>query len=217
EQVEAKELFMFANQYGEAMKIQVQDQVTSEKRDHLQAQIDILEKALRIQSVDYLGQMVPINTNIAQHALFSAQPRTSVSVNNPVGVRAVHFKSNNGAVLTTYEARVMGAVQAISYKQYHGHGVVELKYSDIIREMGLSDGAANYKRIQEALMRLKDIEVTLTQYQRSKGAEYEEIKLTRLIDEIVFRRKVGSASHYQFKFQIRLPQWLTDANREGNL
>ncbi|MFS0728364.1 replication initiator protein A [Paenibacillus sp. 1P07SE] len=216
EKVESKDLFMYANQFGESLKLRIQEQ--QDQREYLQAQVDILEKALRIQSVDYLRQLVPINTNIAQHALFSAQPRSQVAVMNPHGVRAVHFKNNTGSVLTTYEARVMGAVQALSFKQHnHDSAVVELKYADIIREMGMSDGAENYKRIQEALIRLKDIEVTLTQYQRAKNAEYEEIKLTRLIDEIVFRRKVGSATHYQFKFQIKLPQWLVEANREGNL
>ncbi|MBP1991507.1 hypothetical protein [Paenibacillus eucommiae] len=57
----------------------------------------------------------------------------------------------------------------------------------------------------------------LTQYQRAKKAEYEEIALTRLIDQIVLRRKIGTPDHFQFKFEIHFPNWLVEANREGNL
>lgn len=217
QQVSVKNLFMYANQWGDALKNR---QIDSEDQELLKAKNDILERALRVKSVDYLREVVPFNTNIAQHALFSANPRASTKqVQSTVyGVRNVFIKHSNGEVLTTYEARVMGAIQSLWFKKnVNGSPSVELKYADILAEMGLSDGSANYKRIQEALVRLMNIEVTLTQYQRSKNAEYEEIALTRLIDQIVFRRKIGTTSHYQYKFEIRLPEWLVEANRAGNL
>lgn len=222
QQVSVKNLFMYANQWGEALKTRQLE--GGKDQTLLRAKNDILERALRVKSVDYLREVVPFNTNIAQHALFSANPRgSSKQVTSTVyGVRNVYIKHTTGEVLTTYEARVMGAIQSLWFKKNingsaNGSASVELKYADILTEMGLSDGSANYKRIQEALMRLMNIEVTLTQYQRSKNAEYEEIALTRLIDQIVFRRKIGTSNHYQYKFEIRLPEWLVEANREGNL
>lgn len=220
QRVQAKGLFMYANQHGEILKAQLQDdQCTGPDRVLIQAKIDILERALRVKSVDYLKELVPFNTNIAQHALFSAKPKNMIGQAGITvkGVRSVHIKSKNGEVLTTYDARIMGAIQSLWFKQSGGKSAVELKYADILNELGLSDGASNYKRIQESLIRLKDIEVTLTQYQRSQNAEYEEIALTRLIDQIVFRRKVNTIDHYQRKFEIRLPEWLVQANRDGNL
>ncbi|OMD35642.1 replication initiator protein A [Paenibacillus odorifer] len=213
--VSVKSLFIYANQMGEQMKASLNDPNT----DHafMKSKIEIMERALRVKSVDYLREVVPFNTNIAQHALFSANPRTPQALTTAKGVRSVHIKSPSGETLTTYEARVMGAVQSLWFKNNNGKPSVELKYADILAELGLTDGAANYKRVQEALIRLMQIEVTLTQYQRSKDGEYEEIALTHLIDQIVFRRKVGSANHYQYKFEIRLPEWLVEANRAGNL
>ncbi|WP_025692645.1 replication initiator protein A [Paenibacillus zanthoxyli] len=213
--IPVKSLFMYANQTGELLKTQLLDP----KADHafIKAKIEIMERALRVKSVDYLREVVPFNTNIAQHALFSANPRSNQVLTTANGVRSVHIKSATGETLTTYEARVMGAVQSLWFKLNVGKPSVELKYADILSELGLTDGAANYKRIQEALMRLMKIEVTLTQFQRSKDGEYEEIALTRLIDQIVFRRKIGAANHYQYKFEIRLPEWLVEANRAGNL
>lgn len=216
QQVSVKNLFMYANQWGDALKSRQKD--GQGEQNLLKAKNDILERALRVKSVDYLREVVPFNTNIAQHALFSANPRGKQVTSTVYGVRNVFIKHPSGEVLTTYEARVMGAIQSLWFKKnVNGSPSIELKYADILAEMGLSDGSANYKRIQEALMRLMNIEVTLTQYQRSKNAEYEEIALTRLIDQIVFRRKVGTTNHYQYKFEIRLPEWLVEANREGNL
>lgn len=219
-EVPAKSLFMFANQYGEALKVRLLDpQCTGPDRVHAQAKVDILERALRVKSVDYLKELVPINTNIAQHALFSAKPKNTIGQSGITveGVRSVHIKSKSGEALTTYDARVMGAIQSLWFKQSDESPVVKLKYADLLGELGLTDGANNYQRIQESLIRLKDIEVTLTQYQRSKDAKYEEIALTRLIDQIVFRRKVGSTDHFMRKFEIRLPEWLVQANQNGNL
>ncbi|WP_433947027.1 replication initiator protein A [Paenibacillus sp. SN-8-1] len=216
--VPVKSLFIYANQNAEGLKTQLQNN----DADHalIKAKIEILERALRVKSVEYLREVVPINTNIAQHALFSANPKnaSSQTMTTAHGVRSVHIKNTTGEVLTTYEARVMGAIQSLWFKKnVAGRPSVELKYADILNELGLTDGSANYKRIQESLMRLMNIEVTLTQYQRSKNSEYEEIAFTRLIDQIVFRRKVGTTNHYQYKFEIRLPEWLVEANREGNL
>ncbi|GAK43420.1 RepB family plasmid replication initiator protein [Paenibacillus sp. UMB7766-LJ446] len=216
--VPAKSLFMFANQYIDTVKTQQHDNESDAAR--AKATVEILERALKVKSVEYLREVVPINRNIAQHALFSANPKNVP--NQPTttvhGVRSVHIKNNTGEVLTTYEARVMGAIQSLWFKQnIDGKPYVELKYADILNELGLTDGSANYKRIQEALMRLMKIEVTLTQYQRSKDSEYEEIAFTRLIDQIIFRRKVGTTNHFQYKFQIKLPEWLVEANRVGNL
>lgn len=216
QQVQAKTLFMFANQHADSLKAQLQG-VTD--KGLIQAKIDILERALRIKSVDYLKELVPFNTNIAQHALFSAKPK-NVATQGALtvdGVRSVHIRSKNGEVLTTYDARIMAAIQSIWFKQSGGKPAVELKYADILNELGLTDGANNYKRIQESLIRLKDIEVTLTQYQQSQNAEYEEIAFTRLIDQIVFRRKINTTDNFQRKFEIKLPEWLVKANREGNL
>lgn len=220
QRVLSKGLFMYANQHGETLKAQLQDkQWTGNERAFIQAKVDILERALRVKSVDYLKELVPFNTNIAQHALFSAKPKNVIDQGGVTidGVRSVHIKSKSGESLTTYDARIMGAIQSLWFKQSQGKPVVELKYADILNELGLSDGSTNYKRIQESLIRLKDIEVTLTQYQRSQNAEYEEIALTRLIDQIVFRRKVNTTDNYQRKFEIRLPDWLIQANRNGNL
>ncbi len=209
----AKSLFLYANQHGETLKLQLRQ---GEK--NVQAKVDILERALRVKSVDYLKELVPFNTNIAQHALFSANPKNTVTKNGLTveGVRSVHINSKSGEVLTTYDARIMGAIQSLWFKQNGNSSTVELKYADILAELGLSDGATNYKRIQESLIRLKDIEVTLTQFQRAKNAEYEEIALTRLIDQIVFRRKLNTTDIYQRKFEIRLPEWLVEANKDGN-
>ncbi|MDQ0496853.1 replication initiator protein A [Paenibacillus brasilensis] len=218
--VPVKSLFMYANQSIESLKTRLDKDNDTANHALIKAKIEILERALRVKSVEYLREVVPINTNIAQHALFSANPKnvSSQMMTTVHGVRSVHIKNNTGEVLTTYEARVMGAIQSLWFKKnVDGKPYVELKYADILCELGLTDGSANYKRIQEALMRLMNIEVTLTQYQRSKDAEYEEIAFTRLIDQIVFRRKVGTTNHYQYKFQIRLPEWLVEANREGNL
>lgn len=219
QRVSVKNLFMYANQWGETLKTRQLE--GGSDRALLKAKNDILERALRVKSVDYLREVVPFNTNIAQHALFSAIPRGTNGQTLTAaahGVRNVYIKHTTGEALTTYEARVMGAIQSLWFKKnVNGRATIELKYADILAELGLSDGSANYKRVQEALMRLWNIEVTLTQYQRSKNAEYEEIALTRLIEQIVFRRKVGAPSHYQYKFEIRLPEWLVEANREGNL
>ncbi|WP_246062072.1 replication initiator protein A [Paenibacillus oralis] len=218
QRVSVKALFMYANQWGETLKSQQLE--GGNDRLLLKAKNDILERALRVKSVDYLREVVPFNTNIAQHALFSANPNggNGQAPTTVHGVRNVYIKQTTGEVLTTYEARVMGAIQSLWFKKnVNGQPTIELKYADILAELGLTDGAANYKRVQEALTRLWNIEVTLTQYQRSKNAEYEEIALTRLIDQIVFRRKVGTPSHYQYKFEIKLPEWLVEANREGNL
>jgi hypothetical protein len=77
-------------------------------------------------------------------------------------VKSVHIKNNTGEVLTTYEARVMGAIQSLWFKQnVNGTPYVELKYADILNELGLTDGSANYKRIQEALMRLMKLQSPL--------------------------------------------------------
>ena len=216
--VPVKSLFIYANQTVDVLKADLQDA----NADHafVKAKIEILERALRVKSVDYLREVVPINTNIAQHALFSANPKNVPSqvMTTAHGVRSVHIKNNTGEVLTTYEARVMGAIQSLWFKKnIDGKPSVELKYADILSELGLTDGSANYKRIQESLMRLMNIEVTLTQYQRAKNADYEEIAFTRLIDQIVFRRKVGTTNHYQYKFEIKLPEWLAEANKEGDL
>lgn len=218
--VASKVLFLYGNQRIELLRTQLQQQDSNFDDSLLKVKLEIIEGALRIKSVDYLRNLVPVNTNIAQHALFSANPR-SVSkqlMKTVHGVRSVHIKNNTGQIMTTYEARVMGAVQSLWFKKnVDGKHSVELKYSDILQELGLSDGSANYRRIQDALLRLMNIEVTLMQYQKSKDSEYEEIALTRLINEIVFRRKVGSSSHYQYKFEIKLPDWLIEANKEGNL
>lgn len=214
--VPSKALFMFGNQAGECLRADLEDEANDKQL--IKTKIDILENAMRMKAVDYLRDVVPINTNIAQHALFSANPRSKQVLTTAHGVKAVHIKSATGSALTTYEARVMGAIQSLWYKQNdNGKATLSLKYADIISELGLSDGSANYKRIQESLLRLKDVEVTLTQFQRSKNAEYEEIAFTRLLDQITFRRKVGTTSHYQYKFEIKLPDWLVEANREGNL
>jgi hypothetical protein len=78
-QVQAKSLFMYANQYGESLKARLQDdQCTGRDREHAKAKADLLERALRVKSVDYLKELVPINTNIAQHALFSAKPKNTI-------------------------------------------------------------------------------------------------------------------------------------------
>lgn len=215
-EINAKSLFLFANQYGESLKLQIR-QEDVERGAIVQAMVDILERALRVKSVDYLRELVPFNTNIAQHALFSAKPKNTVPTKGITveGVRSVHIKSKNGDVLTTYDAKIMGAIQSLWFKKNGESTTVELKYADILAELGLSDGASNYKRIQESLIRLKDIEVTLTQFQRSKNAEYEEIALTRLIDQIVFRRKLKS-DMLQRQFEIRFPQWLVETNKDGN-
>ncbi|MEK4078257.1 replication initiator protein A [Paenibacillus sp. FSL M7-0656] len=216
--VPVKSLFIFANQYIDSFRSQECDNEAEEVK--VKAKIEILERALKVKSEEYLRELVPINRNIAQHALFSANPKNipNQSTTTVNGVRSVHIKNNTGEVLTTYEARVMGAIQSLWFKQnVDGKPYVELKYADILNELGLTDGSANYKRVQEALIRLMRIEVTLTQYQRSKESEYEEIAFTRLIDQIIFRRKVGTTSHFQYKFQIRLPEWLVEANRVGNL
>lgn len=218
--VQAKSLFIYANQYLDQMRLQLQDNLLSqEERQLIQTKFAILETAMKEKSVDYLKELVPFSTNLAQHALFSASPKLSASNGDKKavrGVRSVVIKNKQGEVLTTYDARVMGAIQALWSRQGMESNTIELKYSDIISEMGLSDGSTNYKRIQESLKRLMDIEVTLTQYQRKKNAEYEEIALTRLIDQIVFRRKVSITNQYQYKFEIRLPDWLVEANRAGN-
>lgn len=218
QQIQAKALFMYANQHADLIKARLQDEKVSDK-DFIQAKIDILERALRIKSVDYLKELVPFNTNIAQHALFSAKPKNVAKQSGMTvdGVRSVHIRSKNGDVLTTYDARIMAAIQSLWFKHSGNKPSVELKYADILNELGLSDGSSNYKRIQESLIRLKDIEVTLTQYQRSKNAEYEEIAFTRLIDQIVFRRKVNTTDNFQRKFEIKLPEWLIEANQNGNL
>lgn len=218
QQVQAKTLFMYANQHADVLKAQLQDENESDK-SFIQAKIDILERALRIKSVDYLKELVPFNTNIAQHALFSAKPKNVAKQGGMTvdGVRSVHIRSKNGEVLTTYDARIMAAIQSLWFKQSGSKPTVELKYSDILNELGMTDGSSNYKRVQESLIRLKDIEVTLTQYQRSQNAEYEEIAFTRLIDQIIFRRKVNTRDNFQRKFEIKLPEWLVQANRNGNL
>lgn len=215
--IPAKSLFMFANEYIDTVRIQQYDNETD--KDRAKAKVEILERALKVKSGEYLREVVPINRNIAQHALFSANPKNIPNQHTTTvhGVKSVHIKNNTGEVLTTYEARVMGAIQSLWFKQnVDGKPYVELKYADILNELGLTDGSANYKRIQEALMRLMKIEVTLTQYQRTKESEYEEIAFTRLIDQIIFRRKVGTTNHFQYKFQIKLPEWLVEANRVGN-
>ncbi|WP_336765715.1 hypothetical protein [Paenibacillus sp. USHLN196] len=62
-------------------------------------------------------------------------------------------------------------------------------------------------------MWLMKIEVTLTQYQRSKDSEYEEIA----DNSNYIHAKVSTTNHFQYKFQIKLPEWLVEANRVGNL
>ncbi|MCL9662060.1 replication initiator protein A [Paenibacillus hunanensis] len=214
--VPSKLLFMYGNQLSEKLRTEIEE--AGQNHELSKIKIEILENAMRMKAVDYLRDVVPINANIAQHALFSANPRSKQVLSTAHGVKSVHIKNTTGAALTTYEARVMGAIQSIWFKQNdNGKPTLSLKYADIISELGLTDGSANYKRIQESLLRLKDVEVTLTQFQRSKNAEYEEIAFTRLIDQITFRRKVGTTSHYQYKFEIKLPDWLVEANREGNL
>ncbi|AOZ94937.1 replication initiator protein A [Paenibacillus crassostreae] len=221
EQFPTKILFMYANQQGETLKAKLKSGLKSNDPEELliQAKVDILERTLRVKSVDYLKELVPFNTNIAQHALFSANPKKGVDPKGVTveGVKSVHIKSKNGEVLTTYDARVMGAIQSLWFKQNDNSPVIKLKYMDLLNELGMTDGAKNYQRIQASLIRLKDIEVTLTQYQQSVDAEYEEIALTRLIDQIVFRRKVGTTDHFQRKFEIRLPEWLVQANANGTL
>ena len=61
QRVQAKVLFMYANQQqGEMLKAQLQDgQCTSSDRAFIQAKIDILERALRVKSVDYLKELDP--------------------------------------------------------------------------------------------------------------------------------------------------------------
>lgn len=51
---------MPTNQQGEMLKAQLQDgQCTSSDRAFIQAKIDILERALRVKSVDYLKELDP--------------------------------------------------------------------------------------------------------------------------------------------------------------
>lgn len=211
-QVSVKALFTYANRVVEDVG---SDQAESQDASAAKVKQDVLDAALRVKS-DYLRDVVPFNTNIAQHALFSANPKAK-ALATAHGVRTVYIKNGFGDVLTTYDARVMGAVQALWWRKSSGMASVELKYADIISELGITDGATNYKRIQDSLKRLKNIEVTLTRYQRSKHAEYEEIALTRLIAEIIFRRKAGTTDQMQQRFVIKFPQWLIDANQEGNL
>lgn len=214
-QVSAKALFLYANR---AAVEHEQDEESFDTVEKIKKEVleGAVRGALRVKS-DYLRDVVPFNTNIAQHALFSANPKAAGQLTTVHGVRTVFIKNALGDVLTTYDARVMGAVQALWWRRNSGEQSIELKYADLIKELGMTDGAGNYKRIQDSLKRLKNIEVTLTRYQRSKNADYEEIALTRLISEIIFRRKVGTADQMQQRFVIKFPQWLIDANREGNL
>lgn len=223
--VQARALFSYAETSLEALKETLAENLTEEQKLIVQLKVDVLERACQLRAADYVKELVPFNTNIAQHALFSAKPSNKRKEGElsfmASGVRSVYIKSKTGEILTTYDAKVMGAIQSLWFKQQErGHtteNTVKLKYMDLLRELGLSDGRNNYQRIQRSLIRLKDIEVTLTKYQSHKDAEYEEIALTRLIDEIVFRRKVGSLDHFQREFEIKLPDWLVQANQNGHI
>ncbi|NHN35581.1 replication initiator protein A [Paenibacillus agricola] len=219
-QVQAKTLFMYANEQGDSLKsLMLMPSLSAGEKSLLQIKIDILEQSLRVKSSDYMKELVAINTNIAQHALFSANPKSVAAETTSIkGVRSVIIKSKNGVVLNIYDARTMGAVQSLWMKNAEGNSpVVRLKYTDILNELGLTDGSSNYNRVQQSLLRLWETEVTLTQYQRSKNSGYEQIAFTRLIDSIVFERQVGSSGHFKREFEIRLPDWLIQANRKGDM
>ncbi len=221
--VQAKALFTYVETSLEELKGKLKNQqISSRDEELLKVQIDILERTYNQKAIEYVKELVPFNTNIAQHALFSARSSNKVKDGElsltANGVKAVHIKSKTGEILNTYDAQVMAAIQSLWFKKNHSKisNTLKLKYIDILNELSLTDGAKNYQRIQNSLIRLKDIEVTLTQYQSHKGAQYEEIALTRLIDQIVFRRKVGSEDHFDREFEIKLPDWLVEANQNGH-
>ncbi|MEW9673507.1 replication initiator protein A [Ammoniphilus sp. 3BR4] len=221
--VQAKALFTYVETSIEELKGKLKSQeLSSRDEELLKVEIDILERAYNQKAFDYVKELVPFNTNIAQHAIFSARSSNKVKEGElsitANGVKAVHIKSKTGEILNTYDAQVMAAIQSLWFKKNRGKisNTLKLKYIDILNELSLTDGAKNYQRIQNSLIRLKDIEVTLTQYQSHKGAQYEEIALTRLIDQIVFRRKVDSIVHFDREFEIKLPDWLVAANENGH-
>lgn len=219
--VQAKALFTYVETSLEELKGKLKSQeLTSRDEELLKVEIDILERTYNQKAFEYVKELVPFNTNIAQHAIFSARSSNKVKEDElsitANGVKAVHIKSKTGEILNTYDAQIMAAIQSLWFKKNHGKNTLKLKYTDILNELSLTDGAKNYQRIQNSLIRLKDIEVTLTQYQSHKGAQYEEIALTRLIDQIVFRRKVDSEDHFEREFEIKLPDWLVEANQNGH-